>query len=335
MSARHFSLAHLPDLSGKTAVVTGASAGLGRACAAQLLRCKIDCLYVVARSEDKFTDAKLEWTRALGLPDDALKQRTRFLRCDLSDLDSVKQAAQSLLDHLSRLDILMLNAAQPAVPDCTLSPQGVETLFAVNHLGHFVLTNLLLPIVEQTASEHGDARIVTTSSSLHLVCQELNFSHVTSPDPIKSPAAYDGCWRYGRSKLASLLFTKQLARLMQNKGVANVHVNCFFPGNFPTDAVDACKDLPGDLADAVFKGTSRLTVQTPEDAVATAMFLATNAEVASDDIQGEYFVPIGAEEKVSPLAKDKDLAKNLWYWSDHKATEALGKGWQEMYERNE
>jgi hypothetical protein len=86
----------------------------------------------------------------------------------------------------------------PPGKDYTLSAQGIETIFATNVVGPFVLTNILLPKLESTATQHGNARIVITSSSLHLGCRELKLDLIMSPIPVKHPAAVDSCWRYAR-----------------------------------------------------------------------------------------------------------------------------------------
>ena len=76
------------------------------------------------------------------------------------------------------------------------------------------------------------------------------------------------------------------------------------------------------------KGTFHIIGQSEQDAAATAMFLAASKEVEKGGLKGKYFVPIATEDKLSTVAEDKDLAKNLWYWTDHKVTEVLGKGWE-------
>ena len=214
------------------------------------------------------------------------------------------------------------------MPDYTLSPQGIETIFATNHVGHYVLTNLLLPLIESTARRYGDARIANTSSSFHMACQELDLSLVTSPTRVKSPPNIDSCWRYARSKLAVILFTRQLAHILQKKGINNVYANCFFPGNIPTEAMDTWKELFGPLG-YLMKGSFWVLGQSSTDAAATAIFLATSPEVVKRDLKGKYFIPIATEDKTSQIAEDMDLARNLWYWTDSKVAETLGKGWQE------
>lgn len=213
------------------------------------------------------------------------------------------------------------------VPDYTLSKQGIETIFATNHVGHFILTNILLPLLESTAAEYGSARIVVTTSSFHMGCQEIDFSSLTSPTRTKSPATLDSCYRYARSKLANILFTRELTRRLAKKGVHSIYANCFFPGNVPTEGMDSWKELLGTLPGAMVKGVFQVIGQSEMDAAATAMFLAASDEVEKRDLKGKYLIPIATEGKTSKVAKDKDLAKNLWYWTDHKATEFLGSGW--------
>lgn len=159
-------------------------------------------------------------------------------------------------------------------------------------------------------------------------CQELDLSLVTSPTPVKWPASIDSCWRYARSKLAVILFTRQLAKILQKKGVNNVYTNCFFPGNIPTEAMDTWKQLFGPLG-YLMKGTFWILGQSSTDAAASAIFLAASKDVVKRDLKGKYFIPIATEDKTSQIAEDMDLARNLWYWTDSKVAETLGKGWQE------
>ncbi|KAI9815540.1 MAG: hypothetical protein M1827_002674 [Pycnora praestabilis] len=325
---RGFSLSETPSLDGKVAVITGGAAGIGREMTAQLLLHGVEKVYILARTESKYDDAKNEWLDKRGIQWTDSDKRSEFIKCDLSDIEDVKRVADELLSKLDRLDMLLDNAGLPTVPDYTLSPQGIETIFATNHVGHFTLTNMLLPLIESTAAKYGNARIVVTASSFHMGCQELDLSLVTSPTRIKSPASIDSCWRYARSKLANILFTRELAHRMDKKGVKNVYVNCFFPGNIPTEAMDSWKDLFGAVGGGLMKGAFHFLGQSETDAAATAIFLATSSEVERGDLKGKYFIPIATEDKTSKIAEDMDLARNLWYWSDNKVSETLGKDWQ-------
>lgn len=196
-------------------------------------------------------------------------------------------------------------------------------------MGHFVLTQILLTKLEETATKYGSARIVITSSSLHILCQELKYDLTMSPTRVKRPNGLDSWWRYGRSKLGLVLFTKELTRRLDKKGVTKVYANVFNPGNIPTDGMDTWKDILGSAGGAAVKGIFGVIGQSESQGAATAIYLAASPEVEERQQKGMYFVPIATEDKTSKIAADRDLARNLWYWCDDKATKALGKGWEE------
>jgi len=192
------------------------------------------------------------------------------------------------------------------------------------------LTEILLPKLEETAKKYGDTRIVVTSSSFHMGCQELKLDLTMSPTRVKSPDAIDSCWRYARSKLGTILFTRELASRLEKKGALNVYANTFFPGNVPTEAMDTWKDLFSSLGGGALKGLFQVVGQSLPDAAASAIYLATSPKVVEQDQKGKYFIPIATEDKTSALAEDKDLRKNLWAWCDDKVTKELGKDWSEV-----
>lgn len=215
----------------------------------------------------------------------------------------------------------------PTAASYDLSPQGIETIWAANVVGHFTLLNILLPLIESTAAKYGEARIATTSSSLHAGCQELDLDLTMSPTPVKSPDNLDSCWRYCRSKLGVLLMTRELARRLEKKGATNVYANTFFPGNIPTDAMTTWKELFGPLG-ALVKGFFQVVGQSLKDAAATPIYLTTSPEVVKRIQKGRYFIPIATEYEPSKLAQDDDLARNLWIWCDNVVTKTLGQGWE-------
>ncbi|KAF2098584.1 putative short chain dehydrogenase/reductase [Rhizodiscina lignyota] len=328
--SRKFSLSETPQLTDQVAVITGGQAGIGEEIVAQLLIHGIAKVYVLARTQQKFVDAKKAWAQRQSLDVQDVDNRTEFVQCDLSDLKVTAEAAKKLIQKLDRLDILFCNAANPPQSTYTLSVDGVDNIFATNHLSHYALTNMLLPVIERTWYTFETAcHIVVSSSSLHMLCNELSLDSLTSTTPPKKPAVYDGWWRYGRSKLANILFTKYLAKLESDKGY-KVYPNCFFPGNIPTDAMDTWKDMVGNFAGSIPKKIFSVIGQSLEEGATTAMYLAASKELEERDIMGDYFVPIAMEGEPSKLAQDKDLMNNLWYWSDHKVTEVLGKDWQDF-----
>ncbi|KAG0647487.1 oxidoreductase [Hyphodiscus hymeniophilus] len=322
---RNFSLKDTPSLASKVAVVTGGSDGIGREIVAQLLLHDISKVYVLARKVEKFDKASIYWS-SKGID---VEQRVEFVPCDLNDMRIVKKVGDELMGRLDRLDILINNAGLPPVRNNTLSPQGIEPIWSTNVVGPFILTNILLPKLESTATEYGNARIVMASSSLHMLCQELKFESLLEEKSEKHPQALDALWRYGRSKLGNILFTSELAKRLDKRGSDGVFANSFFPGNVPTEAVDTWKDLLGSIPGGVFKSIVQMVGQSSEDASATAIYLAASTEVESKGQRGKYFIPIATEDKTSKTAEDKDLAKNLWYWCDGQATKALGRGWDQ------
>ena len=183
-------------------------------------------------------------------------------------------------------------------------------------------------MLEWTANKYGTSRIIVTTSSLHLLCQELDLSLLTSPTRTKQPAAFDSFWRYGRSKLANILFTRELARRLGERGVTNVYVNCFHPGNIPTEAMGAWSSIFGSVAGRFVKGLFQLVGQTAAQGAATAIYLATSPQIENLKQSGNYFIPIGAEGETGKIAADRDSAKHLWSWTEQQAIAALGPDWE-------
>lgn len=192
-------------------------------------------------------------------------------------------------------------------PTYTLSPQGVDAAFATNHLGHHHLTQLLLPLLASTPRTHGvsSTRVVVTSSSVHTLCRGLDFNSLTAAT---GPSAMQ---RYARSKLANVLF----ARALSARVPPEVFVNVYFPGNIPTAAMEAWRELVGPLG-GVVSAVFRRVGQSLEEGAATAVFLGAAEEVEKGGYRGEYWVPVADLEACSVVARDEALANRLWEWSE-------------------
>lgn len=160
-------------------------------------------------------------------------------------------------------------------------------------------------------------------------CQELKLNLAMSPTRIKIPDALDSCRRYARSKLGTVLFTRELARQLDKKGAADLYANCFFPGNIPTKAMDTWKDLFDTIGGSAMNGLFQVVGQSLTRGVATAIYLAASPEVEKKGEKGKYFIPIATEDKTSKIEEDRDLARNLWYWCDDKVTKTLRREWEE------
>src|SRR5271166_2777945 len=206
------------DLTGKTAVVTGASSGLGLQTVATLASAGAEVVATV-RDPDSFR-ASVEWAD-LG----ALTQRINAIPLDLARLHSVRAAGQAIASQYPRLDILINNAGVMFTPSATTA-DGFELQFGVNHLGHFLLTTLLLPQLRAAAAASGDARVVTLSSEAHrqwgIDLDDINFER----------RGYDTFLAYGQAKSANILMTVELHRRFGPEGITALAVH---PGTCATN----------------------------------------------------------------------------------------------------
>ncbi|KAL1967779.1 hypothetical protein VTN77DRAFT_2468 [Rasamsonia byssochlamydoides] len=287
--------------------------------ATQLLVHSIQKIFILGRSKKKFSDA-LEYWRSRGYIDDAREDddesRLCFVQCDLADIRSVKESADRIVKATDRLDVVICNAGLGISKQYKLSPQGIEATFATDVVGHQVLVTLLLPLLKKTTVNHKtDIRIVVTSSSLHCLCRRLDLNLLKSPTPTR-PAYFDGIWRYGRSKLGGILFTRELSRRLlsdPDPTSKNIYVNAFFPGNIATEQADVWKKYFGSLLGWLIKKFLSIFGQSTEDAAATAMYLAASKEISNGvGTHGEYFIPIATKCRTTSIAEDMLLARSLW-----------------------
>ena len=202
-------------LDGATVIITGGNTGIGKETAIDLAKRNARVI-LACRNREKGKKAVVEVRNESGNSD------VHFRQLDLSSLTSVRKFAQEVLEEESRVDILINNAGIMYC-SCTKTEDGFETQFVVNHLGHFLLTNLLLDRIKQAP----EGRIVNVSSSAHTFSPQLNFSNINEPGNF-----YASHYAYPRSKLANILFTKALAKRLQG---TNVTVNALHPGVVATD----------------------------------------------------------------------------------------------------
>ena len=189
----------MPDLTGQIALVTGANSGLGLESARALLA-KGATVVLACRSLAKAEQARQELLFKSAAAASPSQDCIALLELDLADLDSVRRAAQQLVASHSRLDLLLNNAGVMAPPR-TLTRQGFELQFGVNHLGHFALTQLLLPLLLESPSR----RVVQVTSGAQYFGQ-LDF------DDLQGERRYDRWKAYGQSKLANVVLAQELQR---------------------------------------------------------------------------------------------------------------------------
>ena len=196
-------------LDGKTVIITGANTGIGKETAVDLAR-RGARVILACRSAEKGEEAVVEVRARSG------NDKVVFRRLDLASLESVRQFASEILEEEPTIDILINNAGVMACP-YSKTEDGFEMQFGVNHLAHFLLTNLLLDRLKKAPT----ARIVTVSSIAYRLVRRINF------DDLNSEKSYSPLVAYGQSKLANILFTRSLAKRLAGTSVI---ANCLHPG---------------------------------------------------------------------------------------------------------
>ncbi|XP_041043427.1 retinol dehydrogenase 14a [Carcharodon carcharias] len=278
------------SMRGRTAVVTGANSGIGRATAAGLARLQARVI-LACRDEEAAARAAQQIRQQTGGAGELLVRRL-----DLASLSSVRSFCQRIIEEEPRLDVLINNAGIFQCPYMK-TEDGFEMQFGVNHLGHFLLTNLLLDLLKRSAP----SRIVVVSSKLYKY-GEINF------DDLNSEKSYNKSFGYSRSKLANILFTHELAKQLEGTGVT---ANVLHPGIVRTN-LGRHINIPL-LGLPVFKMVSWAFFKTPEQGAQTSLYLATSPEVK--EVSGKYFGDCKQEELL-PKAMDDAVAKKLWDMSE-------------------
>jgi NAD(P)-dependent dehydrogenase (short-subunit alcohol dehydrogenase family) len=297
-----WSVADIPDQSGRTVLVTGANSGLGLR-TAEALAAKGANVLLGCRDPGR-GEAARSAVAAL-----ATGPAPELVPLDLADLASVRDAAATVAGAVDRLDVLVNNAGVMAVP-LRRTVDGFELQFATNHLGHFALTGLLLPVLLRPAAP----RVVTVSSNGHRMGRN-DWS-----DPNWERRRYLKWLAYGQSKLANLLFTRELARQAHKAGSSLVAVAAH-PGNSATNLLPASTDASGRrLVGQMMNWSNRLIAQSDAAGALPQLYAATMPDV----IPGEYFGPDrffqlrGHPTRVgsSTAARDDQAALRLWELSE-------------------
>lgn len=319
-----FRPSHIPDLSGKVAIVTGSNTGIGYETALELARAG-STVVLAARSESKGNAAVERIRNEVGE-----KAQLHFLQLDLASLKSVSKFAQSFLKMNLPLDILILNAGVMKSPGQMYIGQslnygfettedGFEYHIGVNHIGHVHLTNLLLNKLKKSSP----SRIISVSSSAEMSAPESGMKFVDwNPKDGKMPATYEDGEGYGQSKLANLMYTKELASHLNGTGVTAyaVHPGVITTelGRYMTPVLE--KDLQSkDIVQRMI-GTffSMLFTSSLLDVPGGALAQLHLASAPIDDlVNGGFYHPIGKHVLPShPQASNETLAKMLWVETD-------------------
>lgn len=272
-------------MDGKVCLVTGASAGIGLVTARELVRQGARVIGV-GRSTERCAEAASQIRQQVGTGE------IDYLIADLSSQADLRRLTVEIHERTSRLDVLINNAGGIFLNRFETA-DGHEMTFALNHLAYFLLTDLLLDLLKSSAP----ARIVSVASEAHKGAQ-VNFD-----DP-EGKIRYSGWRAYQQSKLANILFTRELARRLEGTGVT---ANCLHPGYVKTQIFRA-----EGVAGWLLRRAADLFAISPQRGAETSIYLATSPEVAGQS--GCYFVKKKATAS-SRASQDDAAAQRLWQLS--------------------
>lgn len=302
MSAGKWTPEQMPSQAGKTVLVTGANSGIGFQAALELARHGARVI-LGCRSEAKGEKALQQLRR------EAPGASAQLAVLDLASLASIRSFAAEFLSRGQALDVLINNAGVMALPKRELTTDGFERQFGTNHLGHFALTGLLLPALLKSPAP----RVVTVASLAHRN-GKIDF------EDLQSERAYKPRDAYNNSKLANLLFTRELDRRARQAGWNLISV-AVHPGISRTNIVDNGPGANGsDLTTKILKVIGPLVMQSETMGALPTEYAATMPDVHG----GEYIGPDGFKEfkgyptvvQPRPQALDEAAGKRLWEVSE-------------------
>lgn len=307
--------ADIPDLSGRVALVTGATSGIGLETAAQLARggarTLLGCrdLERGARAREKiigrFADASVE-----------------LVRVDLACLESVEDAAREIADRAGHLDLLVNNAGVMA-PQPEVTAEGFELQIGTNHLGHFALTGRLLPLL--LAAE--GSRTVTVTSLMYRTANGAGLSEAADFKTLPHGSRWLG---YARSKLANLVFALELDRRLRacGGGATTLHSIPVHPGVTRSELVAHASIGQRAVLGQIAQVSTDVFAQSTASGALPSLYAATHPKAVGGEFIGPRLGLRGAPISIRPshVARDKALAERLWAAS----IEATGVGYEEL-----
>ena len=272
----------------KTILITGATNGIGKAAAIKFAESAKSIAFTY-RNEELAEDLKNEMQKI----NPNLSINSFF--CDFSVQDSIRECADKIKNDLKAIDLLVNNAGVVNT-EYSETIDGIENTFAVNHLGYFLFTNLLLDLVKKES----ESRIINVSSAAHHFVKGMQWDDINYKDDFKM-----GLKAYGQSKLGNILFTKQLAKKLHKDGVT---VNAIHPGGVNTSLGNQNNSLLGRVLKIILKPFFR----SPLKGANTIIYLA---EIDGLSITGAYWVD-GRVAKTSHYSKNEAEAEKLWRLSE-------------------
>ncbi|XP_068222987.1 retinol dehydrogenase 13-like [Palaemon carinicauda] len=280
------------QLHGKTVIVTGANTGIGKETAREMAK-RGARVILACRDMNKCAEARkdIAW--------DTQNKSVHCMKCDLASQASIREFVQNFTAKEERLDILINNAGVMRCPK-SFTEEGIEMQLGTNHMGHFLLTNLLLGKMKDSAP----SRIINVSSVAHMR-GKINFSD------LNSDKNYDEGEAYAQSKLANILFTRELSERLAGSGIT---CNAVHPGLVLTEIGRHMSIDKSWMASLVLKPLLWLFLKTPRQGAQTTIYAALCSDL--DGVSGKYFSN-QVEANVAEAALDKEAAQRLWAVSEH------------------
>ena len=294
---QQFDLQDTPDLTGKVAVITGGSEGIGFGASHTMLAHGLSKLFVISHRKEVMDNALSAIKDDLSASTSA---KVTWLQCDISDWKQVKETADKIAQSTDRIDIVINNAAR-GIMTYQLTDYNVDRHMAMNHMAHVILTSHLLPILKKTAAEGNTVRISNQASNAHQgTPSDTKFA---SLDELNRDLGANG--QYGRSKLAGILYSRYLNKHLTSAH-PNILVNATHPGFVDTKMSSEDIHEPFPIAGyAMSKGMAPLKKDIWQGCVST-VFAATKTEKS-----GQYICPPAVPESGNAMAQDEELGEQL------------------------
>jgi len=312
----------IPSLAGKTALVTGGSAGIGYYDALALALAGAKTI-IISATEEHGLKAEAEIR-------DAIKEQgssgsVEWHQVDLGDLKAVDALIKNIASTEHRMDIVILNAGIGQAP-YALTTDGIENHFEVNNLAHYVITLRLLPLLKKTAASVGptSVRLVAQSSELHRMApSDAKFKSLEEINEKRDPTVL-----YGRSKLGSILLIKELV-MRHLKDSPNILAMSVHPGTVDTEIQKGPAEAGAyGVLGKIYEVVMRTLGKSAQEGAEASLWAATSTDINPDnwkEYQGEYYSePYGKPKTETHLAKNEELANDFWEFCASLTKKLLG-----------
>ncbi|KAJ7925904.1 NAD-binding protein [Mycena leptocephala] len=294
-----FTVDDIPDLTGRVIIVTGGNCGIGFEIIKALLPRNAK-VYMLSRSKERAESAISRLKTETG-------KEAFFIQLDLSDLDSVRKAADEFKSKETQLDVLFNNGGVMNTPIEQLTKQGFDMQFGTNVIGHYLLTKRLLPLLTAAAESSPDkkARVVNQSSSAQMFVDTIHLDALTD---VPARKKLGSAKMYMESKFGNVVFSNELARRYGDKGIVSTSGN---PGNLKTDLQ---RHTPG----AFMMIFGWMFSPAPFGAL-TPLYGGVSTD--SVDLNGKYLIPWARVGVMRKEAEDPKLGEKLWNWLEEQTKE--------------